>query len=46
MPDNISDTHFLRRGACNPLYSRQQTQSLIGGKNAMIYNNKSYLTLL
>lgn len=34
MPDSISDTHFLRRGVCNPLYSRQQTQSLINGKNA------------
>lgn len=34
MPDSISDTHFLRRGACNPLYFRQQTQSLINGKNA------------
>ena len=41
MPDSISDTHFLRRGACNPLYSRQQTQSLIGGKNAITRRGKS-----
>ena len=41
MPDSISDTHFLRHGACNPLYSRQQTQSLIGGKNAITRRGKS-----
>ena len=41
MPDSISDTHFLRRGACNPLYFRQQTQSLIGGKNAITRRGKS-----
>ena len=41
MSDSISDTHFLRRGACNPLYFRQQTQSLIGGKNAIIRRGKS-----
>ena len=41
MSDSISDTHFLRRGACNPLYFRQQTQSLIGGKNAITRRGKS-----
>ena len=41
MPDSISDTHFLRRGACNPLYFRQQTQSLIGGKNAITRRGES-----
>ena len=41
IPDSISDTHFLRRGACNPLYFRQQTQSLIGGKNTITRRRKS-----
>ena len=41
MPDSISDTHFLRRGACSPLYFRQQTQSLIGGKNTITRRRKS-----
>ena len=41
MLDSVSDTHFLRHGACNPLYFRQQTQSLIGGKNAIIRRGKS-----
>ena len=41
MPDSISDTHFLRRGACSPLYFRQQIPSLIGGKNTITRQRKS-----
>ena len=41
MPYSVSYTHFLRRGACNPLYFRQQTKSLIGGKNTITRRGKS-----